>query len=47
MSEAFNSVFNTLFVDTIPTFLMSEPVIYIVATGLLVLAIGLFHKLIK
>lgn len=38
--------FTTFLLESLPKFLMAEPIIYFVAIGLLVLVIGLIHRLL-
>lgn len=45
MNNAFSQMLHDIFVDTIPGFLMSEPVIYVVGLSLCFFAVGIFHKL--
>ena len=47
MANAFTTLFNNIFVHDLPEFLMSEPIIYFVAFGLLCFAVATFKKIIK
>lgn len=47
VSEAFYGALNNVFIDMIPRFLMSEPIIYFVGGSLLVVSVGIFKKIIS
>lgn len=47
MQNAFSTMLHDVFIVDIPTFLMSEPIIYVVGIAFCACAIGLFHKIIK
>lgn len=47
MSQAFTDLIDNIFVTSIPSFLMSEPIIYFVAFGLLIFAVATFKKIIN